>query len=220
MTTSLTFADSVPQMAARITIAAAVVSIAALASLHVLRPDLDPSWHMISEYAVGPHGWVMTVSFAAFAAGSAALFMALWAKLTTLQGRIGLAFLLATAAGLGIAAAFPMDPLSTPPESASFSGTMHGVSAMIGIPGEILAVLLLSRALRQQGYSGAVTLLATVVWISLGVMVAALVAAMQQQTMEGPGVLGWANRTLMVAYSVWLIAAARPLIRHAPGALQ
>ncbi len=207
---------AVPQFAARIAMASAVLSLAALASLHVLRPDIDPSWHMISEYAVGTHGWVMTVAFAAFAVGSAALLVALWTRLKTLQGRIGLAFLLASAAGLGLAAVFPMDPLSTPPESASFSGKMHGVSAMIGIPGEILAVLLLSLALRKQGHSGMLTLLAAVIWISLGVMIAALMVAMQAQTMDGPGVLGWANRALMVAYSLWLIVAARPLAAPEP----
>lgn len=216
MTLSPTSAAAVPQMAARITIAAGAVSVAALASLHALRSELDPSWHMISEYAVGTYGWVMTVSFAAFAAASAALVVALWARLKTLQGRIGLAFLLASAAGLGLAAAFPMDPLSTPPEAASFSGKMHGVSAMIGIPGEILAVLLLSLALRKQGHSGVLTLLAAVIWISLVVMIAALMVAMQAQTMEGPGVLGWANRALMVAYSLWLIVAARPLAAPRP----
>ena len=28
-----------------------------------LRPDLDPSWHTISEWAIGQHGWIMSGAF-------------------------------------------------------------------------------------------------------------------------------------------------------------
>ena len=131
-------------------IGATALALLSLATLHVVRSDLDPSWHMLSEYAVGAHGWIMAVCFVAFATSSAALFVALLRSLPTLVGRIGLGFLLATAVGLALAALFPMDPISTPPDAATSSGRMHGVSAMIGIPGEILAVLFLSLALRKQ----------------------------------------------------------------------
>ena len=33
-----------------------------LALLHVLRPDLDPSWRFISEYAVGSFGYLMIIA--------------------------------------------------------------------------------------------------------------------------------------------------------------
>ena len=38
---------------ARLSIAAAVVVLLLLASLHVLSPEFDPSWRMVSEYANG-----------------------------------------------------------------------------------------------------------------------------------------------------------------------
>ena len=28
-----------------------------------LRPDLDPSWHTISEWAIGRYGWMMSAGF-------------------------------------------------------------------------------------------------------------------------------------------------------------
>jgi hypothetical protein len=49
------------QSAARLSLAAATAFLAMLAALHVLRPDLDPSWRFISEYeqggsdCIGPH---------------------------------------------------------------------------------------------------------------------------------------------------------------------
>jgi hypothetical protein len=45
---------------------------------------------MISQYALGRHGWVMAVCFAAFAAASACLFAALIPYVPSLLGRIGL----------------------------------------------------------------------------------------------------------------------------------
>jgi hypothetical protein len=157
----------------------------------------------------------MALCFVAFATSSAALFVALLARLPTLVGRIGLAFLLATAVGLAMAALFPMDPISTPPAAATSSGRLHGVSAMIGIPGEILAVLLLSLALRKQASWSTLPLLplTAVIWLSLALMIASLMVAMQQQSMDGPGVVGWANRMLMVGYSVWLMVVAWPMAR-------
>jgi hypothetical protein len=172
---------------------------------------------MLSEYAIGAHGWIMAVCFAAFAASSAALFATLRGRVRTRVGRIGLAFLLATAVGLALAAVFPMDPISTPPDAASTSGRMHGVAAMIGIPSEIIAALLLSLALRKLAPWSALPLLplAALIWLSLVIMIASLMVAMQQQSMTGPGIVGWANRTLMVAYSVWLMLAAWPMARAA-----
>jgi hypothetical protein len=195
------------------------MALIALAALHVLKPDLDPSRTMISQYALGPYGWIMALCFAAFAAGSACLFAALVADVPSLLGRIGLAFLLAASAGLAMAAVYPMDPVSTAPEQMSFTGRMHGVSFMIGVPGMVLAVLLLSIALRKQVTHASLPLLplTAVVWLSLVVMITIML-------MVGPGkppnpsgperFLGWPNRMLMVAYAVWLMVAAWPMARY------
>jgi Protein of unknown function (DUF998) len=42
--------------------------------LHVLKPEMDPSWHMISEYALGRHGWIMRLAFISLAISCVALF--------------------------------------------------------------------------------------------------------------------------------------------------
>ena len=47
---------------------AAAAALLALALLHVLSPELDPSWHMISEYAYGRGGPVLTLLFLCWAA--------------------------------------------------------------------------------------------------------------------------------------------------------
>jgi hypothetical protein len=194
---------------------AAALALIALAALHILKPDIDPSRTMISKYALGRHGWVMGLCFAAFAAASACLFTALLAHAPSLLSRIGLAFLLSSAVGLAMAARFPMDPASTPPEQMSFSGKMHGVAFLIGVPCQIFAVLLLSLALGAQTSSAALLLVLTsVIWLSLVIMLTIML-------MVGPGkapnpngperFLGWPNRLFMVAYGVWLMVAAWPI---------
>jgi hypothetical protein len=46
---------------ARLAIATAVAALLLLFSLHVLSPEFDPSWRMVSEYALGHYGWVLSL---------------------------------------------------------------------------------------------------------------------------------------------------------------
>jgi Protein of unknown function (DUF998) len=205
-------------LAARAVIGAAALALIALAALHVLKPDVGPTRNMISLYALGRHGWVMALCFAAFGAASACLFAALMAKVPSLLGRIGLAFLLAAAGGQAMAARFPMDPVSTPPAQMSFTGRMHGVAFMIGVPCQILAVLLLSLALGSQTAYASLPLLTltAVIWISLVIMVAIMfmVGPGKPSNPNGPErFVGVPNRLFMVAYGVWLMVVAWPTAR-------
>ncbi|HZA20640.1 MAG TPA: DUF998 domain-containing protein, partial [Actinomycetota bacterium] len=56
-----------------IAIAAFSCSLICIAALHLLRTDLSPVSHRLSEYAVGPYGWVMTAAFVALSCGLVAL---------------------------------------------------------------------------------------------------------------------------------------------------
>jgi hypothetical protein len=205
-------------IAARVAIGSATLALAALAALHLLKPDLHPSRTMISQYALGRFGWVMAVCFAVFGVGSASLFVALMPHAPSLLARIGLAFLLIAAVGLVMAARFPMDPVSTPPAQMSFTGRMHGVAFLLGVPSMVLAVLLISVALASQGSHRLLPLVTTtvLVWLSLVIMIAIML-------MVGPGrppdpngperFIGWPNRLLMVGYAAWLMIAAWPMAR-------
>ena len=50
---------------ARLALGAAVATLLLLASLHVLSPAFDPSFRMVSEYALGQYGWVLSLMFLA-----------------------------------------------------------------------------------------------------------------------------------------------------------
>jgi len=195
---------------------AASLALIALTTLHALKPEVHPSRTMISQYALGRHGWVMTLCFAAFGTASGFLFAALISSVPSLVGRIGLAFLLAAAVGLAMAARFPMDPVATPPERMSFSGRMHGLAFMIGVPCQLLAVLLLSLALGHSHASLALLTLTAVIWLSLAIVIAIMliVGPGKPPNPDGPErFLGAPNRLFMVAYGIWLMVAAWPMAR-------
>ena len=186
-------------------LSAAAAAMLALGALHLLRPDLEPSSHMISEYAVGAHGHVMTLSFLAFAVASGSLLLALAPHARGGFGRLGLGFLLLAAIGLALGGAFAVDLTTTNQAEMSFAGRMHGVGFMIGVPGILFAALFLSLALRRLPAWSAAPLLTTalVAWASVAIMVPLLV---QQRFFGIP------NRAFMLAYGVWVILAARPLL--------
>jgi hypothetical protein len=78
--------------AARLSLWAAIAFLVLLAALHFIKPKLDPSWHFISEYAIGDYGWIMALAFLALALSYGALFIAI--SHNGIIGGIGLALLL------------------------------------------------------------------------------------------------------------------------------
>jgi Protein of unknown function (DUF998)/PAP2 superfamily len=56
-----------------ISVALLSTGLACVVALHLLRPDLGPAAHRISEYAIGPYGYVMTAAFVSIGAGLLAL---------------------------------------------------------------------------------------------------------------------------------------------------
>jgi uncharacterized protein DUF998 len=197
-------------------VATAAPALLALAALHVLKPDIHPARSMISQYALGRYGWLMVLFFGGLAAASGCLLVALIPHESSVLGRTGLALLLAAAVALAMAARFPMDPVSTPPAQMSFSGRMHGVAFMIGVPCQLFAVLLLSLVLREQASQASLTLLGltAVIWLSLAVVITVMliVGPGKPPNPDGPErFLGWPNRLFMIAYGLWLMVAAWPM---------
>ena len=45
-------------VASRFAAAGAVLVALIIVALHVIKPEIEPSWRFISEYATGRHGWI------------------------------------------------------------------------------------------------------------------------------------------------------------------
>jgi hypothetical protein len=200
--TSTTARPAISLTPARLSFATSAAALVLLAALHVLSPELDPSWRMVSEYALGDYGWVLALMFLTWALSCVALFFAIKSQIRTVGGKIGLGFLLAAAVGMSMAAIFDVNH------------DLHGLAAMIGMPSLPIAAMLISVSLaRNQAWSSARRSLlwtANLTWISLVLMFATVFIGLSQSGGEfGPGVpAGWPNRLLVVTYCVWLITAA------------
>jgi len=101
-----------------------------VAVLHVLRPDVSPVDDPLSAYAVGPHGWLMTVAFLAnaFAFAALAAGMSRGFPVSTGRRRTITVLLVVASAGMAIAAFAPTDvPVVSPPTP---TGLIHTVAAL------------------------------------------------------------------------------------------
>ncbi|HET9495493.1 MAG TPA: DUF998 domain-containing protein [Chloroflexia bacterium] len=204
--------------AARISLGATALFLVLLTLLHFITPELDPSWRMISEYGIGTNGWVMTLAFISLAAGCVALFAAIRSQVLTLGGRIGLAFLLISAAGMTIAGIFTTDPITATPAELTTSGSLHGFGAMLGIPGVPLAAAFISWSLsRSQAWASvrrSVLWAAALTWVGVLGFSLAMPLMLQGQAGFGPDVpIGWPNRLLIVTDCVWLLVVAGQAVR-------
>jgi len=213
-------ASSISITAARLSLLATFLALICLASLHILSPEFDPSWRMVSEYALGNFSWLLSLMFLSWAISSWSLAFAIRSQVKTTAGKIGLGFLIAAGVGQAMAAIFDV------------SHNLHGVSAAIGVPSLPIAAMLISVSLsRTQSWSPSKRLLlwtANLTWIILVLMVAAMFIMMSGFAQAGvdiqagppatlpPGVIaigGWVNRILIIIYCVWVIAVARQAIR-------
>jgi hypothetical protein len=197
-----TNSSTISAPAARLAIAAAASTILLLASLHVLSSEFDPSWRVVSEYANGRYGWVLSLMFVSWAVASWSLVVALWSQLTGIGGRIALGFLIAS--GVGEAMASVCD----------INHPLHNLAGMIGVLSLPIAATSISvRLSRLQAWAAAkpvLLLTASLTWMSLVLLAVALVALMSRHRITPPGIeiIGWTNRFLVVAYCAWVVTVA------------
>ena len=204
---------------ARWSLATAIIALVLVAMLHFIKPEFEPSWHMVSEYAIGDNGWVMKLAFFSWAISCITLAAAIRSQISNKGGKIGIVLLFIVGISIFMAGLFVMDPPTASKEELTIHGNLHGLSAMIGIPGQMIAALLISISLsRNPAWVSAkrsLLLSAHFTWVSLVVMFASIFFFLGKTNGEfGPDTLiGWPNRLLVLAYCVWLMTVARLAIR-------
>lgn len=213
---------AIPLAAARLSFAGAAIFLVLLAVLHLIKRELDPSWHFISEYAVGDYGWMMVLAFLSLALSYTALFLALRSQIRTRIGRIGLALLLVSAVGLIMGGVFATDPILASPEAGTLSGKLHSVGGTIGIVMPFAAALVSWSLARNRAWAlarepllwsaGLAVLGFIVSFVSLGILLS------QSEGTFGPKVLvGWPNRLEILGYTVWPMVVAWCAVRLRKG---
>ncbi len=208
--------------AAWLSIAAVITYQVLLIALIFIRPDLDPSCHTISEWAIGPHGWIMSLAFVISAASYGSLFVAIKSQVQGIWGKIGLGILLICTIGTVGVGVFTTDPMTvvsgpmTAENALSTTGTLHIIfdgSALMLLP---FAALLLNLNLARKNEAWA-TARRALLWTA-GLPLLGLVGFVVHMAIfliplgenaYGPGVpIGWPPRFLFLTYMVWLITLA------------
>lgn len=179
-----------------------VYSACALSLMHVLRPDYVVSTHMISDYAVGPYGWIMQSVFLAMGLGTFTLMLGLaLSGPATISSRIGVALLGVASIGLVVSAFFTTDLEEA--KIATQHGFIHDMSFLVNILSLTSAAFLLSSSFgrdpRWRAYQRTSFLLASLVLIGLVTQI------LSMQTLYLYGVV---NRLFVVVLYAWFMASA------------
>lgn len=201
-------------LAARIAIVLVVGFLVTLALLHILEPEFDPSWRMISEYEIGQYGWLMRIAFACWGLGNTALLVAIWHDLETRGGKVGRwwwALLVIAWFGAGI---FVTDPITN--QTTSFANIMHNISGVLVIlTFPIAATLLRSSLAKNQHWRSsmrAINWLTALAWLAMIAFFATIIISGARNPglpQFGPHIpQGWPNRLMVLIYALWTIAVA------------
>ena len=171
---------------ALIAIGCIVYFVVAVIVLHFLRHEYNPINHAVSNYAVGPNGYLMTAAFYALALSVFALALSLLHSIAlTNLSRVAILLLCLAGSGMVVIGIFPGDAHALHPP-ATITGVVHWAAAGISFLSIMIAAFLLSVSFkideRLQRYQrpcfllaiamvGAVLLyaiLALVGWIGIG----------------------------------------------------
>lgn len=206
---------------AKLSIAAVITYHLLITALIFIRTDLDPSWHPLSEYAIGFNGWIMSLAFIISAFSYGALLFNINPHVKGFFGKLGLFILFICFVGTFCVGVFTTDPLTTAPDKISTRGLIHMFSGMAGLFLFPIAALLinLSIALKNKVWSSAKKIL---LWTSviplLGlagfIIHLSIYVIPKGEYAYGPDVpLGYPPRLLFLTYMVWLIIINMQLIK-------
>lgn len=199
--------------AARLAVVFAGSFVVLLVAVHVLKSDLAPSWHFISEYAIGRHGWVMQGAFLALAAANAAVLVALHPFLRNIWGRVASALFAVGTIGVVLAAVFVTDPVNTAPDATTTSGMLHNLGGGLGLFGFLGTLIMSGRLLRHESWRTArkpVAVATAILVVGFFVAFVGISAiAAQHEGIFGPDTpIGWPNRIGILSGSLWIALIA------------
>jgi hypothetical protein len=209
----------VPKMAARMAVILAATFLFILFLLHLLEPEFDPSWRMISEYALGNYGWMMSLAFFCWGGSLLSLLVALWSSLHTIRGMIARGWLMLIVAALFGAGIFKTNAITEPATS-----TAHNLHALCGaiviLTFPIVASLISGSLSRNPAWADSKRGLlwgTLLVWFSQFAFFGSIIFSRiinPSAGRVGPEVyLGWPNRFLVVVYILWLVFVALRVAR-------
>ncbi len=185
------------------------ISLLCLLVLHFVSPEFQPSWRMVSEYALGKNKALLTAFFFCWGISSILLSVLLWSVATSYWALLGVALLFVSGIGAIMGGMFDI------------KHEKHGLSFALGVPTFPIAALLIGYhlsvlenwALHRKN----ILLSAHSTWLSVVIMGVAMAVMFSGFKKSGiswekdaappekvpPGVIalgGYANRLLVFCY--------------------
>jgi len=192
--------DHRPTGASLAAIILALLCFGAVMLLHVLRGEIDPLRQVMSEYANGSHGQVMTVVFYAFGLSALALAFRLRTAIQT-RGATRMSPALLAMAGVGLIAAGVFE-VERPLVPDSLEEVIHSDASVAAFVLLITSMLLFSFACRTDARWWRFR------WTSTTLAVSAAVAAMATPFTEQTGWSGAVQRLLSLTVLMWFVLTA------------
>ena len=185
-----------------------------LSLLHLLKPDFDPSWRMISEYEIGTHGWMMRLAFFCWGCSAFSIVFAIWPACNTSSGKIGRTWLALIAIALFGAGIFATNAITD--TTVSTTDILHkicGTLVILTFPtASWLVVSGLIKHNQWKPYRRQLIFVEILVWLGMCAFFGSIIAsraAHPDAGRVGPEIWsGWPNRLMVFCYHVWLITTA------------
>lgn len=205
------------EILAVLSIVSGCMSLLCLLALHFVSPEFQPSWRMISEYALGKNKRLLTAFFFLWGACSILSAMLLWNIVGTMWATAGVVLLLISGIGAIMGGLFDV------------KHPRHGLAFLLGVPTLPLAALLIGYHLLSleawSSYRGGLLISAHAPWIALVFMAGSMAllfsgfkkagypmgpdAEVPEKLPDGVIPLaGYANRLLVLCYLILPILVA------------
>lgn len=190
-----------------VSIVGTVFFILAVIALHFLRPEYNPVTRVVSELAIGPYGYLLTIGFLALAVGGFALALGIRQGVASSRAKNAGSLLLAVwPIGFVVSAIFPTDLQGSP---VTTHGTIHNAAGLISFIVLIAAIFLNSLGFRRdatwRAYYPA----------SLVLGFAALATFLLFPISMSGGWGGIGQRAFITAFLLWLLSTENRLLATA-----
>jgi len=177
-----------------VTIISVLSSFAFVATLHVVRTDLAPASHRLSEYASGPYGWMMTAASITLSCGLVAFGFELWIR----SSRNAIDWLCFSAVAVAAAGTMLSGVFET--GGSDLAETMHSRASAIAVIALVTLALVYSIPRRAHAHE------TDRVGATLAVIAAAL--ALLSPVFHHTRWTGLSQRLLWVVLLAWLLREA------------
>lgn len=207
-----------PVRTAKLSIAMAILYQLLLIILIVLRPDLPVYSTTISEWAIGPFGWLMQVAFAISALCYLFLFLTLKNDVTGVWGKTGRWLLFICFIGTLGVGVFVTDPY--PPDFTITTTMLHTLSGTLGMVLLPWAALFIGNNLyRNVQWHHYKSLLRFLKFLPLAAFAGFIIhmtlyVVPLGENASGPNVpVGYPPRIMFLTYHVWVVITALLFIK-------